>query len=149
MITDPTWDNVGVAILSCIELNIAIICPCLPTLKPLISRHFPRLLSPSRSCRCHHQRGCGVDAQNSDANSTKSGLSEQRHSNSKRTPGDPGSWNGGGLGTLESFDLEDLEARVVSASSEGDKATVRIGIREPPGNDSLAAPPQLRSEFEE
>jgi hypothetical protein len=149
MITDPTWDNVGVAILSCIELNTAIICPCLPTLKPLISRHFPRLLSPSKPCRCHHhQHGCGVDAQQSDANSTKSRSSEQRHSTSKRTPRDSRSSNGG-LGTLESFDLEDLEAHAVSASSEGDKATIRIGIHEPPGGDSLAAPPQLRSEFEE
>ena len=35
--TDPTWDYVGVAIWSSVELNTAIICTCLPTLKPLVS----------------------------------------------------------------------------------------------------------------
>ncbi|KAH7304554.1 hypothetical protein B0I35DRAFT_330539, partial [Stachybotrys elegans] len=41
--TDPTWDNAGVAIWSCIELNVAIICACLTTLRPLITRLYPRL----------------------------------------------------------------------------------------------------------
>lgn len=42
--TDPTWDFVGVAIWSSVELNTAVICTYLPTLKPLVSRLFPRLL---------------------------------------------------------------------------------------------------------
>ncbi|KAK0703682.1 hypothetical protein B0T26DRAFT_864637 [Lasiosphaeria miniovina] len=42
--TDPTGDNPGVAKWSTIEINTAIICACLVTLKPLISRFFPKLL---------------------------------------------------------------------------------------------------------
>jgi len=42
--TDPTWDNVGIATWSCVELNMAIVCPSLPVLKPLIARLFPRIL---------------------------------------------------------------------------------------------------------
>jgi len=42
--TDVTWDNVGAATWSAVELNTAIVCACLPTLKPLINIVAPRLL---------------------------------------------------------------------------------------------------------
>ena len=42
--TDYTWDNVGAATWSSIELNIGIICACLPTLKPVVNHLFPKLL---------------------------------------------------------------------------------------------------------
>lgn len=42
---DPTFDNVGAASWSAIECNTGIICACLPTLKPLISKLAPGLLS--------------------------------------------------------------------------------------------------------
>ncbi|KKA20690.1 hypothetical protein T310_5272 [Rasamsonia emersonii CBS 393.64] len=43
--SDPTYDNVGAATWSSIECNTGIICACLPTLRPLISRILPRFLS--------------------------------------------------------------------------------------------------------
>lgn len=43
--TDLSWDNPMPAIWSSTELNVAILCSCLPTLKGLISRVFPNLLS--------------------------------------------------------------------------------------------------------
>ncbi|KAB8068775.1 integral membrane protein [Aspergillus leporis] len=43
--TDPTYDNVGAASWSAIECNVGIICACLPTLRPLVSRVVPHLLS--------------------------------------------------------------------------------------------------------
>ncbi|KAH9207222.1 hypothetical protein DL95DRAFT_468880 [Leptodontidium sp. 2 PMI_412] len=58
--TDPTWDNVGIANWSNIELNTAIICPCLTTLRPLISRLLPRLRA-SRSTTVHDQFNVGRD----------------------------------------------------------------------------------------
>lgn len=42
---DITWDNVGAATWSSVEVDIAIICACLPTLKPLLKMISPRLLS--------------------------------------------------------------------------------------------------------
>ncbi len=42
---DSSWDSVEVSIWSAIELNTAIICACAMTLKPLINRVFPRLLT--------------------------------------------------------------------------------------------------------
>ncbi|KAJ5831919.1 Integral membrane protein [Penicillium riverlandense] len=41
--SDPTYDNVGAASWSAIECNTGIICACLPTLKPLLARLFPRM----------------------------------------------------------------------------------------------------------
>ncbi|PYI22949.1 hypothetical protein BO86DRAFT_396732 [Aspergillus japonicus CBS 114.51] len=43
--SDPTYDNVGAASWSAIECNTGIICACLPTLRPLVSRILPHLLS--------------------------------------------------------------------------------------------------------
>ncbi|KAL4991621.1 hypothetical protein BDW68DRAFT_198392 [Aspergillus falconensis] len=43
--SDPTYDNVGAATWSAVECNVGIICACLPTLRPLVSRLIPQLLS--------------------------------------------------------------------------------------------------------
>ncbi|KAH7114831.1 hypothetical protein EDB81DRAFT_669434 [Dactylonectria macrodidyma] len=42
---DPPWDNVGAAIWSVIELNCAIICASLPTLRPLVAKVVPGMSS--------------------------------------------------------------------------------------------------------
>lgn len=39
--TDPSWENIGAAIWSCIELNVSIIASTLPTLRPLVARLVP------------------------------------------------------------------------------------------------------------
>ncbi|KGO43317.1 hypothetical protein PEX1_088880 [Penicillium expansum] len=49
--TDPTYDNVGAASWSAIECNTGIICACLPTLKPLIARIFPGMVSTFNASR--------------------------------------------------------------------------------------------------
>jgi len=43
-----TDDNINSAIWSAVEVNLGIICACLPTLKPLVSRCFPHLLLSNR-----------------------------------------------------------------------------------------------------
>jgi len=42
---DPSLDGVEIAIWSGIEVNVAIACSSISTLKPLVSKTFPRLLS--------------------------------------------------------------------------------------------------------
>ncbi|KAF2639294.1 hypothetical protein P280DRAFT_519485 [Massarina eburnea CBS 473.64] len=39
--TDPTFDNLPTALLSAIEVNIGIICACLPSMRPLLSAMMP------------------------------------------------------------------------------------------------------------
>ncbi|PGH07547.1 hypothetical protein AJ79_06217 [Helicocarpus griseus UAMH5409] len=45
---DPTWEQPATAYWSSIELNMGVICACLPTLKPLIVKISPRLLGTER-----------------------------------------------------------------------------------------------------
>ncbi|KAK5652229.1 hypothetical protein OQA88_10726 [Cercophora sp. LCS_1] len=42
--SDVTYSFSTVALLGAVEINLAIICACLTTLKPLVARFFPRLL---------------------------------------------------------------------------------------------------------
>lgn len=42
---DITWDNANTAIWSAVEVNVGVICACLPTLKPLFIRVFPSLMT--------------------------------------------------------------------------------------------------------
>jgi hypothetical protein len=44
-----TDDNVGAASWSVVECNTAIICACLPSLKPLISKVLPHIMTTNRS----------------------------------------------------------------------------------------------------
>ena len=48
-LTQYIGDNSDAAIWSNIEANVGIICACLPTIKPIISRVFPHLLGSTRS----------------------------------------------------------------------------------------------------
>ncbi len=41
---DVSWDNVPIADWTAVECNIGIMCACLPTLKPLLSRFLPFLM---------------------------------------------------------------------------------------------------------
>ncbi|KAM0272199.1 hypothetical protein ACHAQH_008822 [Verticillium albo-atrum] len=54
---DPSWDNIGVAIWSCLELNVSIIASTLPTLRPLLARLLPGAgLSSARNYRNTYHR---------------------------------------------------------------------------------------------
>lgn len=46
---DPTWDNVGAATFSFLELTIGVVAVCLPTLRPFLAASMPRLFSSLRS----------------------------------------------------------------------------------------------------
>lgn len=46
--TDPTWDNVDISIWSVIENAVAVICACLPALRPLLNRVLPRVFGSSQ-----------------------------------------------------------------------------------------------------
>ena len=59
---DISWDNPMPAIWSSTELNVAVLCSCLPTLKGLISRIWPKLLSSGHTgqrSRGYHSHSLG------------------------------------------------------------------------------------------
>ncbi|KAK7722958.1 hypothetical protein SLS57_004814 [Botryosphaeria dothidea] len=53
---DITYDNVGAALWSAVEINTAIICASLPTFKAVVNKIFPRLLGSTRSTSRHRSR---------------------------------------------------------------------------------------------
>lgn len=46
--SNPTWDNLKVSQWSTIEVNVGIICACMPTLRLILLRMFPVLSSTTR-----------------------------------------------------------------------------------------------------
>lgn len=40
---NPTWDNFPVSLWSTVEINVGILCTCMPTLRLLLIRLFPRM----------------------------------------------------------------------------------------------------------
>ncbi|PLB47213.1 hypothetical protein P170DRAFT_363022 [Aspergillus steynii IBT 23096] len=54
---DTSYSNVAAAYWTAAECNVAIICACLPFLRPLVSRLFPKLLSTNSYNRYSHSRG--------------------------------------------------------------------------------------------
>ncbi|ROT36767.1 hypothetical protein SODALDRAFT_340963 [Sodiomyces alkalinus F11] len=84
---DPNWDNVDAATWSFLEVSIAVIAACLPTLRPLFSTLMPRAFAGSSARRTHHphpRSGYGFGA--------------YVHAGS-RLPNSSGSGGGGGGGT--------------------------------------------------
>jgi hypothetical protein len=74
--SDPSWENIGAAIWSAIELNTSIICSCLPTLRPLLAKWMPGGgLSSVQNDRSTYQRyGSASGAHRSAYKETKSNL---------------------------------------------------------------------------
>jgi hypothetical protein len=55
---DTTWDNVPIAIWTCVEVNVAIVCACLMTIKPLIVKLLPKIFL-ERNVRGFERQGSG------------------------------------------------------------------------------------------
>lgn len=78
--TDISWHNPLAAIWSSLEVNIGIVCSCLPTLKAMVSRYFPRVFNTRylRGSDHSHNRarmhGGGRDGRNE---ASSSGSSNQ------------------------------------------------------------------------
>jgi hypothetical protein len=51
---DISWDNPMAALWSNLEVNIGIICSCLPTLKTCVMRVFPKMFTSSRGTSTGH-----------------------------------------------------------------------------------------------
>ena len=68
---DVTWENPLAAIWSNVEVNTGILCSCLPTLRSIVTRVFPRLLGTFRSA------GSGDEAKQGPNDHTPSGSGSE------------------------------------------------------------------------
>ncbi|KAF2454862.1 hypothetical protein BDY21DRAFT_290437 [Lineolata rhizophorae] len=102
---DSTYDNIGVAIWSCLEINAAILCASVPTIKPLVSRLFPRLLSnSSRSRTMYNTRANGGQTGNTNLSGNRLRGASQ---NPRRVGADTESNKG--IMSAEVFSLEQMK----------------------------------------
>ncbi|KAK1984978.1 CFEM domain-containing protein [Colletotrichum cereale] len=46
---NPTWDQFGVAMWSTVEINVGIICACMPSIRVILVRLFPKILGTTRT----------------------------------------------------------------------------------------------------
>lgn len=59
--SNPSWDNLMVSQWSTIEVNVGIICACMPTLRLILLRIFPALSSTTRNYGTDHSFGGKYD----------------------------------------------------------------------------------------
>ncbi|KAK8231395.1 hypothetical protein HDK77DRAFT_499945 [Phyllosticta capitalensis] len=85
---DVTYDNTGALLWSTVECNVAIMCASLPSLKVLVSRYFPHLLSTI---------GSGSRSNPASGRYARSGRRSWRFGSGSRGLGGGGG-GGGGLG---------------------------------------------------
>jgi hypothetical protein len=61
--TNPTWDQSDVIKWSNIEINVAIICACMPALRVIFVRMFPKLLGSTRATGQQYYGKYGTNSQ--------------------------------------------------------------------------------------
>ena len=116
---DVTWDNVGAALWSAVEINCAIICASLPVFKAIVSRIFPRLLGKTLSGSQHTR---------SKSHQLFSGGTADRRSNHPFHMMDPN--NSGGHTTTDVESLEMKKSPAVLSKSRPSEDRVRVAVNE-------------------
>ncbi|OIW28146.1 hypothetical protein CONLIGDRAFT_716508 [Coniochaeta ligniaria NRRL 30616] len=119
---DTTWDNVDSSFWSITELCSAILCVCLPVLRPLVSRLFPHLgwSHHRRSSKSYHQDSSGHDGTNAYKTATGTVADNRKPSNvdSERTF----------VNTSNVLHTEDLELQRIN--SDGDFSDGVLGLED-------------------
>lgn len=57
--SNATWDNLPVSLWSTIEINVGIICACMPTVRLLLLKLFPKLSSTYRDMSGYYKSATG------------------------------------------------------------------------------------------
>ncbi|KAG7284915.1 hypothetical protein NEMBOFW57_009530 [Staphylotrichum longicolle] len=87
---NPTWDNFPVSLWSTIEINVGIMCTCMPTLRLMLVRVFPALSAGSRYGKGYYPSGSG-QVLSSKARGSQPRSRNNLNSKSKLNDSQPGS----------------------------------------------------------
>ncbi|KAK8134914.1 hypothetical protein PG984_006926 [Apiospora sp. TS-2023a] len=113
---NPTWDNFDVANWSTIEINTGIICACMPSLRLLLVKLFPKVIGGSTNGRSQYYMSGADPSRN---NNTRNGTKNTNQSQSR---------DGGGIVFSKSYTVEfqkdNDEARLVRMDDLGSKGVV-------------------------
>ncbi|POS76901.1 CFEM domain-containing protein [Diaporthe helianthi] len=99
---NPTWDNLKVSLWSTIEINVGIITCCMPTLRLIMLRAFPRLSSTYRSTNAYYENNglSQASKMKRSRNRTNDFGSQVQASNSTQRP------SGGGIEYSREFTVQ-------------------------------------------
>lgn len=123
---DPTWHNVGPGSWSLVELNCAILCSNLPTLRPLVVRYFPTFgLGGSRGA------STGGYQRHSNSRSRDTGKSSSRTAHSRTERGTETGRSG------RSDSMENLKAVATCFSGTGEGVADEVELMEGKGRGIL------------
>lgn len=121
--TDPAYDNISVANWSSIELNTAIFCACLPTLRPLIKRFFPSLMSSGHGRTSYYQPNSGI---NTYRNGNKSFVASGVNRPTKRKVVVDSASEVAIVNSLDDFPLTDIDGGDTSSGKRGDIEDIEL-----------------------
>jgi len=118
---DSTWDNVEPIIWSMIEINMAIICACMPSLRTLFSRWLPNLFDITHRS---HRSGSAFSVNRMDTKSAA--IAEWNRDRARMNKGDISSSNGGSGEFPSEYELDKIrimrkvEVDIVSAPADAE-----------------------------
>ena len=122
---DPTWHNVGPGSWSIVELNCAILCSNLPTLRPLVVRYFPTFGLSSRGA------STGGYQRHGNSRSRENTKSSSRTAESRTERGTETGRSG------RSDSTEDLKAVATCFSGTGERVGDEVELMEGKGRGIL------------
>lgn len=123
--SDISWDNPLAAIWSSLEVNVGILCSCIPTLKGCITRYFPTLFSSSSYGASNHVRPSTFELAGHNGNSHASctatvNKDEREGKRSGRLSRLGKRLAGGSAGAVEIKEMDEEDMRSESGGSERD-----------------------------
>jgi hypothetical protein len=124
--TDISWHNPLAAIWSSLEVNIGILCSCLPTLKAMVSRYFPRAFNSSylRGSDHSHERG-HTDGEGERARRWRWTWGDKGHADASAPSSSPYYSSSGSSGKQETDISFDALGRGPGRNDNSHKTTVR------------------------
>lgn len=80
---NPTWNNLKVSLWSTIEINVGIITCCMPTIRLIMLRAFPRMSSTYRSTQAYYAKNGMSQSKGKRSRSRTNELSSQEQSGNR------------------------------------------------------------------
>ncbi|PVH76144.1 hypothetical protein DL98DRAFT_465509 [Cadophora sp. DSE1049] len=87
---NPTWDYIAIGYWSTIEINVGIICACMPSIRLLLLRAFPRFMGTTKDrsyAYSHNRSGANQKIPGSGSGGSKGGSSGSGSANRTRIGG--------------------------------------------------------------
>ncbi|KAI7785124.1 hypothetical protein LA080_008160 [Diaporthe eres] len=108
---NPTWNNLKVSLWSTIEINVGIITCCMPTIRLIMLRAFPRMSSTYRSTQAYYAKNGMSSSKGKRSRNRTNEFSSQEEPGNGKSAQRP---NGGGIEYSRGFTVQFHDAEASS-----------------------------------